>query len=63
MYLPSLAESPEKTQNMDEVFSRLSLQRPGNAEEVASAIVYLVSDESSYITGGVLDVNGGAIMG
>lgn len=53
----------EKTQNMDEVFSRLSLPRPGTAEEVANTIVYLVSDESSYITGEVLDVNGGAIMG
>src|SRR5699024_7181995 len=51
-----------KTQNMQEVFDRLSLKRPGTAMEVANAIVYLASDEAAYITGQVLDVNGGAIM-
>lgn len=51
-----------KTQNMQQVFNRLSIKRPGSAMEVANAIVFLASDEASYITGEVLDVNGGAVM-
>lgn len=35
------------------------MQRAGSAEEVAQAIVWLLSDESSYTTGAVLDVTGG----
>lgn len=35
------------------------MQRTGSAEEVASAIVWLLSPESSYTTGTVLDVTGG----
>jgi NAD(P)-dependent dehydrogenase (short-subunit alcohol dehydrogenase family) len=35
------------------------MQRPGTAEEVAQAIVWLLSDESSYTTGAVIDVTGG----
>jgi NAD(P)-dependent dehydrogenase (short-subunit alcohol dehydrogenase family) len=35
------------------------LQRPGEAQEIASAIVWLASDEASYITGALLDISGG----
>jgi NAD(P)-dependent dehydrogenase (short-subunit alcohol dehydrogenase family) len=35
------------------------LQRPGEAEEVARAIVWLLSDEASYLTGALVDVTGG----
>jgi NAD(P)-dependent dehydrogenase (short-subunit alcohol dehydrogenase family) len=35
------------------------MQRTGSAEEVAEAIVWLLSDASSYTTGSVLDVTGG----
>jgi NAD(P)-dependent dehydrogenase (short-subunit alcohol dehydrogenase family) len=38
---------------------RVPLQRAGSADEVAQAIVWLLSDESSYCTGAVLDVSGG----
>ena len=39
--------------------SLVPLQRPGSAEEVAEAIVWLLSDASSYCTGSFIDVSGG----
>ena len=35
------------------------IKRAGTADEVANAIVWLVSDKASYVTGAVLDVSGG----
>jgi NAD(P)-dependent dehydrogenase (short-subunit alcohol dehydrogenase family) len=35
------------------------MKRVGTAEEIASAIVWLMSDEASYVTGTILDVSGG----
>ena len=35
------------------------LQRPGEPDEIARTIVWLASDEASYITGALLDVSGG----
>jgi NAD(P)-dependent dehydrogenase (short-subunit alcohol dehydrogenase family) len=37
----------------------IPMQRPGSADEVASAIVWLLSDGASYTTGALLDVTGG----
>lgn len=39
--------------------SLIPMQRPGTADEVAEAIVWLLSDAASYTTGAVLDVGGG----
>lgn len=39
--------------------SKLPMKRAGSAEEVAKAIKWLLSDESSYTTGAILDVTGG----
>ena len=38
---------------------QLPMQRAGTAEEVAAAIVWLLSEASSYTTGSVVDVTGG----
>jgi len=38
---------------------QVPMQRTGSAEEVAAAIVWLLSDEASYTTGTLLDVAGG----
>ena len=37
----------------------IPMQRPGTADEVAAAIVWLLSAEASYTTGAILDVGGG----
>jgi 3-oxoacyl-[acyl-carrier protein] reductase len=42
-----------------ELLARIPLGRMGQDAEVAAAIVFLASDEAAYITGHVLDVNGG----
>ncbi|HSB06016.1 MAG TPA: SDR family NAD(P)-dependent oxidoreductase [Thermodesulfobacteriota bacterium] len=44
------------------VLSAIPLGRLGTPEEVASVVVFLASDESSYITGITLDVNGGRYL-
>ena len=45
-----------------ELLTRIPLGRMGQDAEVAAAIVFLASDEAAYITGHVLDVNGGMRM-
>ncbi|HEY6304167.1 MAG TPA: 3-oxoacyl-[acyl-carrier-protein] reductase [Terriglobales bacterium] len=41
----------------------IPLGRVGSPEDVASAVCFLASEEASYITGHVLNVNGGLLMG
>ncbi|WP_313209545.1 SDR family oxidoreductase [Stutzerimonas nitrititolerans] len=42
--------------------ANVPLKRPGQPEEVAPAYVYLASSDSSYVTGQVIHVNGGAVV-
>lgn len=42
--------------------ARIPLGRMGSARDVATAIVFLASDEAAYVTGHVLDVNGGLYL-
>jgi len=42
-----------------ELASSIPMQRAGSAEEIAEAIVWLLSDAASYTTGALLDVSGG----
>jgi 3-oxoacyl-[acyl-carrier protein] reductase len=42
--------------------SQIPLQRLGSGEDIASAAVYLASDEAGYVTGHVLNVSGGLYM-
>lgn len=51
---------PQKVK--DELLARVPLGRLGSDLEIAAAIVFLASDEAGYITGHVLDVNGGLYM-
>jgi 3-oxoacyl-[acyl-carrier protein] reductase len=47
----------------DAMLARIPLGRMGTDAEIASAIVFLASEQAGYITGHVLDVNGGLHMG
>jgi len=56
------------TSGLGEDFKRdalkmIPLGRIGTPDDVASAVVFLASGEASYITGHVLNVNGGLLMG
>ncbi|EKH8090529.1 SDR family oxidoreductase [Escherichia coli] len=44
---------------VDRVKSNIPMQRGGQAEEVAQAIVWLLSDKASYVTGSFIDLAGG----
>lgn len=47
---------PDKAQRLG---TQMPIGRPGKPEEVAEAIVWLLSDAASYTTGAILDVAGG----
>ncbi len=51
---------PDKVK--EELNTRIPLGRMGSARDVAAAIVFLASEEAAYITGHVLDVNGGMYL-
>ena len=46
----------------EQIVSRIPLKRIGSADDVAAAVRFLASDDAGYITGHVLDVNGGMYM-
>ncbi len=45
-----------------EYLSRIPLGRFGKAEEVAKLVLFLVSEDASYITGQVINIDGGLVM-
>ena len=46
----------------DRLLAAIPLKRLGSPEDIAAAVRFLVSEEAGYITGHVLDVNGGMYM-
>lgn len=66
---PGVVETDMWTDNLarpgvrDEVVALVPLRRLSSPEEVASVVLFLVSDASSYLTGETLCVDGGLAMG
>ncbi|PRD70585.1 3-oxoacyl-ACP reductase [Malikia spinosa] len=57
---PMIATVPDKV--LDELAQKVPLKRLGQAEEIANAYAFLASDEASYITGAVIEVDGGLTL-
>jgi 3-oxoacyl-[acyl-carrier protein] reductase len=56
------------TSGLSEEFKQTALKmiplgRVGSSDDIANAVAFLASDEAAYITGHVLNVNGGMLMG
>jgi NAD(P)-dependent dehydrogenase (short-subunit alcohol dehydrogenase family) len=60
---PGRVETPmmlgSKIADMGAVAAGLPLKRLGRAEEVANAVIWLASDQASFVTGHILEVDGG----
>jgi 3-oxoacyl-[acyl-carrier protein] reductase len=55
-----VAGIPDKVK--ERLLAQIPLKRFGTAEEVARAVVYIVSSDGDYITGSELSINGGLLM-
>ena len=51
-----------KDEIKQEIAKKIPLKRMGSAQDVANVVKFLVSDDSSYITGQVINVDGGMLM-
>jgi 2,3-dihydroxy-2,3-dihydro-p-cumate dehydrogenase len=67
---PELAEllesgqaSPRLLHVVEEATAIVPIGRPGDPEEVAAAVAFLAGDDSRFITGQTIYVNGGSSMG
>lgn len=60
--LTGLAPSGQEQALLDSLSEGVPLRRLGNVDEIASAIVFLASDQSSYMTGAELAIDGGKLQ-
>ncbi len=60
--LEALWEERKKSGIKDQVIDSIATKRLGKPEEVAAAVLFLASEEASYITGCTMDIFGGAYM-
>ena len=54
-----MAKKAKNSKSVNQITKNILLSRFGNASEVANLCTYLSSDKSSYITGQVININGG----
>lgn len=60
---PMVASIKQDPQMMQGTLARVPLQRAGRPEEVSNLVLFLASDESSYMTGSTVIVDGGWLAG
>jgi 3-oxoacyl-[acyl-carrier protein] reductase len=61
-YIETAMTAALEEKQREALLSHIPLGRPGSDEEVAHAVAFLASPQAGYITGHVLDVNGGLFM-
>jgi 3-oxoacyl-[acyl-carrier protein] reductase len=54
--------SPLKGEKLAQVTDRIPAKRLGSVEDVAHAVMFLISERSGYITGQILQVDGGLVL-
>ena len=62
LIVTDMGEKMIKAKLGKKILSNTLLNRPGTTKEVADMVVFLASDESSYITGQTFNVNGGLLL-
>jgi len=61
---PGTVKTPRAGQSdLEEATQKIPLQRRGEPEDIANAVLFLLSDRANYITGQTLTVDGGATLG
>lgn len=63
MWEPMLGTGDQRESNILAIAKDIPMQKMGNADDVANAVVFLASDESKYITGIELTIDGGLLAG
>ncbi len=63
MWDAMLGEGEQRQQGIESVAQEVPLKTMGDVKDVAYAVVYLASDESKYITGIELNIDGGILAG
>jgi 3-oxoacyl-[acyl-carrier protein] reductase len=61
-YIPTALTNVLPEEQTQSIVQNTPLGRMGTLEDVAAAVMFLVSDEASFITGQVLSVDGGLVM-
>lgn len=63
---PGLVETDmggyKKDDEREKILNSISMKRMGTPEEIANAVLFLATDTSSFMTGAVLNIDGGRLM-